>query len=139
MKPSALASVGHWSLLLGLGLSLYGPLAAWLGVRRRSRAWLASASAAVLGVFFLVTVAVAIVEWALVTDDFGLRYVALNSSRGTPLLYKVSALWGALEGSILLWEWLLAAFAAVAVLLYRDRHAELLPPVIGEMEQRQER
>ncbi|MFQ5897610.1 MAG: heme lyase CcmF/NrfE family subunit [Candidatus Methylomirabilia bacterium] len=125
-----MATVGHWSLLLGLGLSLYGMLAAWLGARRESPAGAASARAAVVGLFLLVTIGMAILEWALLTDDFGLRYVALNSSRGTPILYKISALWGALEGSLLLWEWLLAGFAVVVVLLYRARHPDLLPYVI---------
>jgi cytochrome c-type biogenesis protein CcmF len=123
--------VGNWTLLLGLGLSLYGMFAAWLGARRQSSPWAASARTTVLGVFLLVTVGVAILEWALLTDDFSFRYVGLNSSRGTPLLYKASALWGALEGSLLLWEWLLAGFSAWVVFLYRTRHPVLLPHVTG--------
>lgn len=129
LDVSDLATVGQWSLFLGFGLSLYGMLAAWTGVRRKSAAWSQSGWGAVLGVFFLVSVGIAILEWALLTDDFGFRYVALNSSRGTPLLYKVSALWGALEGSLLLWEWFLIGFAALVVLLYRGRHQLLLPHV----------
>lgn len=42
-------------------------------------------------------------ERALVSHDFSLVYVADNGSRATPLLYTAAALWGALEGSILLW------------------------------------
>nr|MDQ6937407.1 cytochrome c biogenesis protein CcsA [Actinomycetota bacterium] len=64
--------------------------------------------------------AAAVMEWALVTDDFSLRYVAENSSRGTPLLYRVTALWSALDGSLLLW---LLALSAYGVLL--SRHARL--------------
>jgi cytochrome c biogenesis factor len=120
-------TVGHWSLVLGLGLSIYGMLAGWIATRRGSASWSASARGAVLAVFFLVSAGVGLLEWALLTDDFTLRYVALNSSRGTPLLYKVSALWGALEGSLLLWEWLLVGFTAVVVFLYRKRHADLMP------------
>ena len=84
-------------------------------MRRDSASWSASARSAVLAIFCLVSAGVGLLEWALLTDDFALRYVAFNSSRGTPLLYKISALWGALEGSLLLWEWLLAGFSAVVV------------------------
>jgi cytochrome c-type biogenesis protein CcmF len=50
-------------------------------------------------------------EVALVGNDFSLTYVAENSSRSTPLLYRVTALWSALDGSLLLWTGVLAAYA----------------------------
>jgi cytochrome c-type biogenesis protein CcmF len=49
-------------------------------------------------------------EWALLTDDFSIRYVAEHHSSGTPLLFTVAAAWGALEGSIVLWGLVLAGF-----------------------------
>lgn len=59
-----------------------------------------SARGAVVAGFALVSAAVAALEWALVAGDFSLRYVALNSSRATALVYRITALWGALEGSV---------------------------------------
>ena len=44
-----------------------------------------------------------VMEWALISHDFSIRYVAENNARGTPLLYTITGLWAALEGSILLW------------------------------------
>ena len=65
-------------------------------------------------------------EWALVTHDFSLRYVADNGSRATPLLYTVASLWGALEGSILLWALILAGYLAAMVHRFRDRTSDPL-------------
>src|SRR5688500_961277 len=60
-------------------------------------------------------VSVAAMQSALLGDDFSLTYVAENSARTTPLLYKVATMWAALEGSILLWGLVLAGYlAAVA-------------------------
>ena len=69
--------------------------------------------------------------YALVTADFSLRYVATNSSLRTPLYYRVTGLWGALEGSLLLWEWMLVAFAGLVVWQHRERHRELMPWVLA--------
>ena len=41
--------------------------------------------------------------YAFLTFDFSVRYVATNTNRGTPFYYRITALWGALEGSIILW------------------------------------
>lgn len=46
-------------------------------------------------------------------------------------MYKMSGLWGALEGSLLLWAWLLAACSAVVAALYGRRHAELMHYVLA--------
>ncbi|HEV7534531.1 MAG TPA: heme lyase CcmF/NrfE family subunit, partial [Acidimicrobiia bacterium] len=65
-------------------------------------------------------------EWALVTHDFSLAYVVRNHSRSTPLLYTVAALWGALEGSILLWALVLSGYLTVTVRRLRSRASEPL-------------
>ena len=92
---------------------------------------MASARGAVWGQFAALSVAVAAIEWALLGSDFSLRYVAQNSSQATPWMYKMSGLWGALEGSLLLWAWLLAACSAAVAALYGRRHAELMPYVLA--------
>ena len=60
-------------------------------------------------------VALGALEIALLTDDFSIEYVARNHSRSTPLLFTVASAWAALEGSIVLWGFVLAGFA-IAVL-----------------------
>lgn len=60
-------------------------------------------------------------ERALITRDFSLLYVARNGARATPALYNFATLWGALEGSILLWTLVLCGFSVAVVLKFRRR------------------
>jgi cytochrome c-type biogenesis protein CcmF len=50
------------------------------------------------------------------TGDFSGRYVALQTNLATPFYYRITAVWGALEGSILLWAWMLALYTLMMVL-----------------------
>jgi cytochrome c-type biogenesis protein CcmF len=102
--------LGHAALLVALGLSVYGAAAAVRGARSARPAWGASARHTALAQFLLVTGAAVALEYLLITSDFRIRYVAETSVSTSPLRYKIAGLWGALEGSVLLWEWLQALF-----------------------------
>ncbi len=65
--------------------------------------------------------------YALVTHDFSVSYVAQVGSRATPLFYTVISLWGALEGSILFWAWVLSMYAAAVVWINNRRPGNLVP------------
>jgi cytochrome c-type biogenesis protein CcmF len=71
-------------------------------------------------------IACVVMEHALITHDFSLRYVADNGSRETPLLFTVSSLWGALAGSILLWALMLALYTTGVVVKFRRRATDPL-------------
>lgn len=125
------ATIGSFALLGAFVLALAGSaLPVVLG--RRDRAPLLRLSGiAIAGQLALVTVAAVSLVYALVTADFSLKYVAINSSLRTSLYYRVTGLWAALEGSLLLWEWMLVAFAGLVAWLYRVRHRESMPWVLG--------
>ena len=116
-----ISTLGGFVLFLALGVTLYAAAASVLGARAGREDWLASSRNAVLAHFCLVTLAIFLLEYALITSDFSLRYVANTSTRGSLTRYKIAGLWGSLEGSILLWEWLQALFAALVVARYTDR------------------
>jgi cytochrome c-type biogenesis protein CcmF len=78
-----------------------------------------------------VTIAVALLEAALVRLDYSIRYVASTTTRTTPLLFRVAALWGALEGSLLLWAWVLAVLTAWVAVRYREAAPRLWPGTVG--------
>ena len=124
-----ISTLGGFVLFFALGITLYAIAASLVGVKAGREDWLASSRNAVLAHFCLVTVAIFLLEYALITSDFSLRYVANNSTRNSLVQYKIAGLWGSLEGSILLWEWLQALFAALVVARYTDRHRELMPYV----------
>ena len=125
------ATIGWFSVLLAFALALVGIIVPVLPARREGARVLAVGVASIVGQLALVTVAGIALVYALVTADFSLKYVATNSSLRTPLYYRVTGLWGALEGSLLLWEWMLVAFAGLVVWQYRERHRELMPWVLA--------
>jgi cytochrome c-type biogenesis protein CcmF len=102
--------LGHATLLVALGLAIYGGSVAARAAASADPAWLRSARRAAVAQFVLVTAAALVLEYLLITSDFSVRYVANVSTSRSPLRYKIAGLWGALEGSILLWEWLQALF-----------------------------
>ncbi|WP_448070718.1 heme lyase CcmF/NrfE family subunit [Georgenia yuyongxinii] len=70
---------------------------------------------AVIGMVVGAVVAFGALQFALLTDDFSVSYVAENSARATPLLFKVTTAWSALSGSIVLWVLVLAGYTAVVL------------------------
>ena len=127
------ANIGYGALLLAFLFALWGIIAPVLGswgFLTEKRRFLPSVRAAILGQFILVTIASFTLIYALVTTDFSIKYVVFNTTRATPFYYRVTGLWGALEGSLLLWEWILIIFSGLVAWIYKDRHHELMPWVL---------
>ena len=124
------ATLGHSCILLALVLAIWGIAAPILHARTGIRGFHASARYAIAGQFVLVTTAAGALIYALVATDFSIRYVALNTTLNTPVYYRVTGLWGALEGSLLLWEWILIIFSALVAWRYRKRMQEFMPWVL---------
>lgn len=124
------ALIGHTSILLAFSLALIGIVIPVIGSRRDDARYLAYTRLAILGQFVLVTLAASSLIYGLVTTDFSIKYVAFNTTRATPIYYRVTGLWGALEGSLLLWEWILIIFSGIVAWVYRDRHREMMPWVL---------
>ena len=128
-----MAHLGQLGLLLALTLSVYGMLAALVGASPRRSAWLESARLAAFAVLLVVVVVNVAMLVALLTDDFSVRYVAENSSTATPVFFKTLSLWASDDGSLLLWNLVLAGYgAAVAWRFRRDRPAGF-PVALGVM------
>ena len=119
--------VGHGALLVSLPFLALGIIAVPVAVRRERRDWLALAYGSVYANFALVTVAVLTMLTALVTHDFSVSYVAQVGSRSTPLFYTIISLWGALEGSILFWAWVLSLYGMLVVWRSSDAPGNLVP------------
>jgi len=124
------ASIGHTSILLAFLLALVGIVSPIIGSRSNHDRYFTFTRFAILGQFVLVTVAASALIYGLVTTDFSIKYVAFNTTRATPVYYRVTGLWGALEGSLLLWEWILIIFSGIVAWVYRDRHREMMPWVL---------
>ena len=119
--------LGSYSLVVALGVSIFGAFALMLGARTKRTDLLRSGELALYAVWGLVTVATLSMVYALVAHDFSVKYVAMVGSRATPLFYTVISLWGALEGSILFWIFVLSCLSALVVYQNRHREGTLVP------------
>ena len=119
--------IGHSALLVALGVAIYAAAALLLGARLRNPRLAESGARAVVVHFALVTLVFLALEYALVSSDFSLRYVAQNSARAYALWYKIAGLWAALEGSLVLWAWMQAGLAVLVLFRYRRSQPELFP------------
>src|SRR5262249_39077528 len=112
-------------------LAMYGSGASAASALTGRAALGRSSERAALAVWLLITACMLLMVYAFLTFDFSVRYVAGNTSRGTPFYYRITALWGALEGSIVLWAWLLSIYPLIVVVQYRRRHPEFYPWVLS--------
>ena len=113
MLDISLGQLGSGSTLLALAAALYGAVAGVVGALRRDARLQTSARLAAVATFLGATAAIALMEMALLSDDFSVSYVASQSRIDSPLWVKIVTLWAALEGSVLLWAWLLTLYGAL--------------------------
>src|SRR5688500_16010188 len=125
--------IGTGILLVALTLAVYGAVVAAVGGRRGRPALVESAQHAALGVFVLLTAALLLLVYAFLTFDFSVRYVASNTNLGTPFYYRITAVWGALEGSIVLWSWMVSLFTLLVILRHRENARDLYPWALSVM------
>ncbi len=120
------AALGYAAVAFGAGASVVGITALLAGLQLRDAFLLRFGRRCVFAVLLAALAAAGVMEWALVSHDFSLRYVAENNATGTPLLYTITGLWAALEGSILLWAVILGGYLTFVALKFRKRAADPL-------------
>ena len=125
--------IGANALIVALGVSVVAAILTVLGGRRGRTEWLAAGYSGAFAQFGLLTVATFAMVFALVAHDFSVSYVAQVGSRATPLFYTVISLWGALEGSILFWAWVLSLLTALVVFWNREHAGRLIPYTTATM------
>ena len=122
------ATLGILGIAIGIGGSAIGIVFLLRGVIRHDAAALRSGRACVFVVLGGAMLAVGAMEWALLSHDFSIRYVAENNARATPTLFTITGLWAALEGSILLWALILAGYLSFTAHRLRSRMED---PMVG--------
>ena len=128
-----IAELGHFALILGLvmallqaTLPLYGVYAANINLQRSAR------SAALLQAFCL-SLSFVCLTAAFLQNDFTIDYVARQSNTLLPYYYKISAVWGGHEGSLLLWVLVLSWWGAAVALFSRSLPREMIARVLAIM------
>src|SRR5258706_13973642 len=125
--------LGVFSLILAFVLSLSQAFFGLTGAWRGKAVWMAVARPAVTGQFVFVIMAFACLVYSFVNNDFSVMYVARNSNSQLPLFYKVAALWGAHEGSLLLWISILAIWSVAVAAFSRGLPMTFSSRVLGVM------
>ncbi|MGA2564442.1 MAG: heme lyase CcmF/NrfE family subunit, partial [Steroidobacteraceae bacterium] len=122
---------GHYALILALLLAAAQAFFGLLGPALARERWFAVARSSACGQFVFVALATAVLVNAFVQDDFSVRYVAENSNSALPLFYRISALWGAHEGSLLLWIVVLGGWTMAVIARLRYLPAPFGARVLG--------
>jgi len=126
-----IAEIGHFALLLALGVSLLLAVVPLIGAWRHDLKAMRFAGTAALVQLALVVVAYACLTTLFVQGDFSVTYVAQNSHSELPLAYRISAVWGGHEGSLLLWILMLAGWTAAVAAFNRRLPAEMSAIVLA--------
>jgi cytochrome c-type biogenesis protein CcmF len=123
--------LGQLALILALMLALAQSILPLIGAWRGNRALMAVARPAASGQAVFVALAFAILVWAFVHFDFSVQYVADNSNLQLPWYYRIAAVWGAHEGSMLLWVLILNVWTVALALFSRQLPEVFLSRVIS--------
>ena len=115
-----IAELGHFALIIALAMALLLSLVPMIGSFRGYSSWMRLASSLSLGQLLFVAVSFVCLAIAFLMDDFSLKYVSQNSNTALPDHYKISAVWAAHEGSLMLWALILAGWTAAVALFSRS-------------------
>ncbi|WP_186418960.1 heme lyase CcmF/NrfE family subunit [Bosea sp. CS1GBMeth4] len=117
--------IGHFALALALGVAVVQTIVPLWGVARNDPALAAVGPAAAIACFLLVALAFGCLTMSYALSDFSVENVAANSHSTQPLIYKLTAVWGNHEGSMLLWSLILVLFGALVALSRRSLPVKL--------------
>jgi len=125
-----LPNFGFGVLLLVFVVALYAAGAALYGAYKNQLRWVESSRLALLLTFPLTTLIALILIYLLVDHQYHVQYVYNVTSNSMPLYLRITALWGGQAGSLILWSWLMSAFASAVALRNWERDREFLPAVV---------
>jgi len=126
-----LPELGQVLLVSALLMALLQAVLPLWGAQRGQQAWMAVARPAAFAQLALLLGAFAVLTVAFVVQDFSVRYVAENSNSLLPMAYRYSAVWGAHEGSLLLWALVLALWSGAVALWSRRLPPDVRARVLG--------
>ncbi len=125
--------IGHFALILGFALAIVQAILPMWGAQTGHSAMMQSARSLATGQFVFVLISFFCLGVAFVEDDFSVQYVANHSNSLLPLQYKISAIWGGHEGSLLLWALILAGWTLAVVIFGQQLPTDMLARVLAVM------
>ena len=125
--------IGHFALILALSVAVVQGIFPLLGSFAGKMQWTSMAKPAAYAQLFFLAVSFACLLYSFITNDFSVRYVADNSNTQMPTIFRVSALWGAHEGSLLLWALILSFWGAAVAFFSKGIPSIMLARVLSVM------
>ncbi|MBY5923626.1 heme lyase CcmF/NrfE family subunit [Ferrimonas balearica] len=104
--------LGHYSLIIGLAFAVLLAVVPLIGVARKDAYLVSFARPMAYGMCLFMALSVVCLGYAFATDDFSVAYVAHNSNSHLPVYFKIAAIWGGHEGSLLFWTFSISIWAA---------------------------
>ncbi|PCS22021.1 heme lyase CcmF/NrfE family subunit [Candidatus Enterovibrio escicola] len=125
--------LGHFSLIISLGLSVLLSIYPIWGAQIGNQAMMRSACPLAIGMFLMIGMSFFSLSWAFYINDFTVSYVASNSNSELPWYYRLTAVWGAHEGSLVLWMLIQGGWTVAVGLFSRGMPHESVARVLSVM------
>jgi cytochrome c-type biogenesis protein CcmF len=125
--------IGHFALILALCVAAVQGTVPIFGAASGNSSFMAVAKPAARGQFLLVLIAFCCLGYAFADKDFSVLYVAANANSKLPLQYRLAAIWGAHEGSLLLWTFILTLWMMAVTLFSKHLPEAMRARILGVM------
>ena len=125
--------LGHFALILALAMALAQSVLPLIGAKTGNAAWMSLARPSARGQFLFVAIAYGCLTYAFVNNDFSVLLAAQHSNSTLPLIYRITAVWGNHEGSILLWSLILSGWTLAVSIFSKQLDDRMLARVLGVM------
>ncbi|MGH8119384.1 MAG: heme lyase CcmF/NrfE family subunit [Gammaproteobacteria bacterium] len=125
--------LGHFALIMALCMALVQAVFPIAGAARGNVAWMSLARPAARAQLVFMLIAFCALVYAFIVNDFSVVYVARNSNSLLPVIYRISAVWGAHEGSLLLWALILGFWILAVTIFSHQLPEQLVARVLGVM------
>ncbi|MBA6389241.1 heme lyase CcmF/NrfE family subunit [Colwellia sp. BRX10-3] len=125
--------LGHFALIIGLAFALCLSIVPLIGVAQNNQQLINSAKPLSFGLFLFVAISIFLLGYSFTIDDFSVKYIAGHSNSLLPYYYKISAVWGGHEGSMLLWVFALTCWTFAVSVFSKQLEKEFVARVLAIM------
>ncbi|NOQ16331.1 MAG: heme lyase CcmF/NrfE family subunit [Methyloprofundus sp.] len=125
--------IGEFALIIALFLSVVLAIIPMYGASTRNEIWMSFAKPLAMGQFLFIMISFICLGYAFAHDDFSVIYVAQHSNSQMPMQFKISAIWGGHEGSLLLWALILCGWTFAVSRFSKALPLDMLARVLSVM------
>ncbi|MHB1117221.1 heme lyase CcmF/NrfE family subunit [Sideroxydans sp.] len=125
--------IGSFALVVALFIAIVQGVLPILGAARGNEVFMGTARTLANGQFVFVAIAIACLTYSFIINDFSVLYVAQHSNSQLPVIYRVAAVWGGHEGSLLLWAFILTLWTVAVAAFSKHLPLEMVARVLGVM------